>query len=179
METNTWDALEHLVATRNGLELSALLQDLIAHSEIEDIDKNEILRQVIGQNNFELLDAIAPLYDLSVDSYIYFQTALFERLDNIVPILAPPPTDWKNVILELLLDQEQAFVCLDRWSNWAQNDSLDLHILQAMESNFYTGISDGLNFKQNLIDRMKNRATHATLTQAVETFGSSKVTKKM
>lgn len=91
MDSNTWDTLKHLVATQNGADLIILLEDLIACCEIEPIDKNEVLNMVIGKNNARLLELIAPHYNLMIDTCIYFQTAIYNKLDNLLHLLSPPP----------------------------------------------------------------------------------------
>jgi len=176
MESNTWDTLEHLVETQNGEELTALLGDLIACCEIETIDKNEIIRMVIGKNNANLLEWIAPHYDLTTDTCVHFQVALYNKLDNLLDLLSPPPHMWSDLIEEMCLNQD--YQSLDRWSQWAKNLNLDQEIVQKVDLDFYH--PDARDLAHELHNRIDAQTTHANLTEALRGASPAvKSSKKM
>lgn len=164
MEANTWDMLEHLIETQNGAQLTILLEDLIACCEIEIIDKNEVLNMVIGKNNADLLEVIAPHYDFTIDTCVHFQTALYNNLDNLLGVLSPPPYMWCDVIEELCLSQD--YQSLNRWSQWARSPKLDLEILKKVDLDFYH--PEARDLSQELQNRIDVKTTHANLTEALK-----------
>jgi len=164
MDSNTWDTLEYLIETQNGAELTVLLGDLIACCEIESIDKNEVLRMVIGKNNADLLEWISPHYDLTIDTCVHFQTAVYNKLDNLLGLLNPPPHMWSEVIEEMCLNQD--YQSLDRWSQWAQNPKLDREIVQKVDLDFYH--PEARVLAHELHNRIDVQTTHANLTKALQ-----------
>ncbi len=174
MDASTWNTLEDLVDKQNGHGLATLLTDLIAYCEISSAEKGEVLQMVVAKNNADLLKSIALHYDLSQDVCIQFQMALYNKLYNLLEVLAPPPSLWSAVIEELCLDQN--YSSLDYWSQWAANNALDQEIANTIEVDYH---SDARALSTQIINRIQARTTHRNLMETVKDKGICKVLKKM
>lgn len=176
MDSNTWDTLEHFIERQDGPGLADLLKDLIENNEIEQLDKNEVLNQVVSKDNPDFLTAVAPHFDFAIDDHLPFQMALYNGLNKVALQLAPPRPMWERVIDSLRMDAY--YSCLNRWSDLAQDNLLDATILEKIKPDFYS--SDAQEAIAAIEERMSVRTTRVNLTEALQGVTPTlRITKKM